>query len=103
MFGGGERPIDAGDIGVGEGVVIEGRIAVEVVGGREVAGVRVRPLLLQRNTEEGRAADARSHDRQELPGADALLDVVGQVEVRVVELVGRTRTLRVERTDADGE
>ena len=29
---------------------------------------------------------------------DALLDVVRQVEVRVVELVGRARSLRAERT-----
>ena len=32
---------------------------------------------------------------------DALLDVVRQVEVRVVELVGGTLTLCVERTRAD--
>ena len=34
------------------------------------------------------AADARAHDLQEVADVDAFLDVVGQVEVRVVELVG---------------
>ena len=40
---------------------------------------------------------------QELADVDALLDVVRQVEVRVVELVGGTLTLCVERTRADEE
>ena len=44
------------DVGVGERVVVERRVALQVVGRREVAGVRVRPLLLQRDAEERRRA-----------------------------------------------
>jgi hypothetical protein len=42
-------------------------------------------VLLQRDAKERRSPDARAHDPQELRDVDALLDVVGQVEVRVVE------------------
>ena len=38
-----------------------------------------------------------------LPNVDPLLDVVRQVEVGIVELVGGTLTLCVERTRADEE
>ena len=84
-----QRAIHARDVGVGERVVVERRVAVQVVGRREVAGVRVRPLLLQRDAEQRRSADPGPHDLQELADVDALLDVVRQVEVRVVEAVAR--------------
>ena len=58
---------------------------MQVVGRSEVAGVAVGPLLLERNPEQRRAADPRPHDAQEVAGPDAFLDVVGQVEVRVIE------------------
>ena len=86
-----ERAIGAGDERIGERVVVERRVALQVVGRRELAGVAVRPLLLQRDAEQRRTADAAAHDLQELPDVDALLDVVGQVKVRIVEGVGRLR------------
>ena len=67
-----ERAVHARDVGVGERVVVERRVGLQVVGRREVAGVRVRPLLLQRDPEERRAADARAHDLQELAGRRCL-------------------------------
>ena len=90
--------IDGRDVRVGERVVVERRVAVQVVGRREVAGVAVRPLLLQRDAEQRRSAHARPHDLEELTRLDALLDVVRQVEVRVVETVGRALSLRTDGT-----
>ena len=87
----GSDAIRAGDERIGERVVVERRVALQVVGRRELAGVAVRPLLLQRDAEQGRTADAAAHDLQELPDVDALLDVVRQVKVRIVECVGRLR------------
>ena len=80
-----QGPVHARDVGVGERVVVERRVGLQVVGRREVAGVRVRPLLLQRDAEERRAPDARPHDVEEPADVDPLLNVVRQVEVRVVE------------------
>ena len=89
-----EGAIDGCDVRVGERVVVERRVALQVVRRREVAGIAVRPLLLQRDAEQRRSAHARPHDLQELTRLDALLDVVRQVEVRVVETVGRALSLR---------
>jgi hypothetical protein len=96
----GERAVDAGDVGVGERVVVERRVGVQVVGRCEVTRVRVRPLLLQRDTEQRRSSHARAHDLEEVRRLDPLLDVVRQMEVRVAELVGGTLILR--RADARG-
>ena len=49
-----QRPVRHRDVGVGEGVVVERRVGLQVVGRREVAGVPVRPRLLQRDAEERR-------------------------------------------------
>ena len=104
LLGRGQRLVDAGDVGVGERVVVERRVALQVVGRREVARIGVRPVLLERNAEQRRSADPVAHD---LAGTrcdvDALLDVVRQVEVRVVELVGGTLALCVERPRAGRE
>ncbi len=90
-----ERPVGHRDDGVGERVVVERSVALQVVGRSEVAGVLVRPGLLERNAEQGRAADPRPHDAQELPDVDALLHVVGQVEVDIVEVAGARRLIRL--------
>ena len=82
-----ERFVGHGDVGVGEGVVVEGSVAAEVVGGSVVAIDAKGPLLLQGNSEEGEAADAVTHEGQELVDVDAFLDVVGEMEVGIVELV----------------
>ena len=92
-----QRSVGDRDRGVGERVVVERRIALQVVGRREIARVPVRPLLLQRDAEQRRAADPRPHDLQELADVDALLDVVRQVEVRVVEISAGGCRLRPRR------
>ena len=103
LLGRRQRLVDAGDGGVGERVVVERCIALQVVGRREVARIGIRPLLLKRNAEERRSPDTAAHDLQEAMDVDALLDVVRQVKVRVVELVGGTLAPCVERTRADRE
>ena len=82
-----ERAIRHRNEGVSERVVIQRRVALQVVRGCELAGVRMRPLLLQRNAEQRRSVDPRAHNLQERADVDALLHVVGEVEVRVVEVV----------------
>ena len=73
-WSGRERPVRHRDEGVGEGIVVEGSVGLEVIGGREVPRVPVVPLLLERNAEEGGAADpyspssGRSRRRACLPG-----------------------------------
>ena len=81
-------------MGVGERVVIKRGIGLKVVGRREFARVRKRPLLLEGNAEQRRSTDPVAHDVQELRAADALLDVVRQVKVGIVELRGIGRALR---------
>src|SRR5688572_6110996 len=97
-----ERFIEARDIGIRERVVVQRCITLEVIGRREVTGVCVRPLLLKRNTEQGRATDTVPHNREELTDVDPLLDVIGQVKMRVVEFRGGLRSLP-EKKDGRGE
>jgi hypothetical protein len=52
--------------------------------------------------------DPRAHDLQELTDVDALLDVVGEMEVRVVEVVtrgarGRRRLTRAQAERREGK
>ena len=101
LLGRRQRAVRHRDGCVGERIVVERRVAVQVVGGREVAGVAIRPLLLQRDAEERGPARPRPHDSQELARREALLDIVGQMEVRVVELVGGARPLRAKLTRED--
>ena len=88
-----QRLVRLGDERVGERVVVERRIGLQVVGRRVVARVLVRPGLLQRDAEQGGAADLVSHDLEVPADVGALLDVVRQVEVRVVEQVAVRRRL----------
>jgi len=90
LFFGRQRTISTRYVGVGERVVVKRRIAVQVVGRRKIAGVRIRPLLLQRDAEQRRTLDPRPHDLEKLAGLEPLLDVVRQMEVRVVEFIGST-------------
>ncbi len=116
----GERAVLHRDVGVGERVVVERRVGLQVVRGREVSRVPVRPGLLQRDAEQGRAPHLGSHDVEEPVHVDPFLDVVRQVEVRVVDDVpglrirgpgrrgrgtsrrGTDAGLVVRRTDRDG-
>ena len=82
-----ERAIRHRDVGVRERVVVERRVGLQVVRGPELARVLVRPRLLQRNAEQGDTADRVAHDLQEPVDVRAFLNVVRQVEVRVVDLV----------------
>ena len=88
LLRGRERAVGHRDEGVGERVVVERGVRLQVVGGGEVAGVSVRPGLLQRDPEEGHAADLRAHDLQEVADVGPLLDVVREVEVHVMHLRG---------------
>ena len=98
LLGGRQRLVGHRDRRVGERVVVQRRVGLQVVGGREIAGVPVRPLLLQRDAEQRRSPGLVPHDLQERPDVDALLHVVGQVEVAVVEgIVVRRGGLRGRR------
>ncbi len=98
-----QSEIHARDVGVGEGVVVERRVGLQVIRGREVARVRMRPLLLQWDSEQCRPSDASAHDAQESAGLNALLDVVRQMEMRIVKAVGvgRLGVLRRRRHERD--
>ena len=61
-----QRPVLHRDERVGERVVVERRVALQVVGRREIAGVVLVPHLLERDAEDGHAADLRAHDLQEV-------------------------------------
>src|SRR4249919_1053171 len=54
---------------------------------RHVAHLRMRPELLQRQAEQHRALDVVPHHRQVVADVRTFLDVVGQVDVGVVEQV----------------
>jgi len=83
----GQRFVGHGDGGVGERVVVERRIAVEVVSGRAIAVDAIGPFLLKGNTEEGDSASVIAHHVQKIVDAGAFLNVVGEMAVRIVELV----------------
>ncbi len=92
-----------GDPGVGERVVVKGRVGLKVVGRGVIARVAVGPHLLQGQAEERGPADLVAHDLQELAGGRALLDVVGQVDVAVVEdIAGRPGRRGARRRSAPG-
>ena len=89
-----QRAVHAGDVRVGERVVIKRGIGLQVIGRREFPGVRKRPLLLEGNAEQRRSTDPVAHDLQELLAADSLLDVVRQMKVGIIELRGVGLALR---------
>lgn len=86
--------IFVGDDRVGEGVIIKRRVGLEVIGRREVPRIRVAPRLLQRDAEKRGALHDLAHHRDVLFGGEALLDVVRQVEMRVVEQVSAPTAFR---------
>ena len=96
-----EGLVGHGDLRVGERVVIERRVRLQVVGRREIAVDAVRPLLLQRNAEQRDSSDLGSHDVQEVVNVRAFLDVVRQVEMRIVEFVVARACACDERRRAD--
>src|SRR5262249_22296182 len=77
-------------------------VGLQVVRGGEIPAVPVRPLLLQRDAEERDASHSGPHDLQEVVNVRPFLDVVREVEVRVVQLV-RSGLLRRERERRDCE
>ena len=87
-----QRPIRHRDERVGERVVVEVGVAIEVVGRR--AGRRRRDTTTDcwsGMPKQRRAPDPLPHDVEEGPDVGAFLDVVGEVEVAVVDVVGRDR------------
>jgi hypothetical protein len=77
-----ERTVLHRDVRIGEAVVVQRCVRVQVVGRRVVPGHTMAPLLLQRDTEERATAHLVAHDglHVELRG-EALRDVVRQEEV----------------------
>src|SRR5579859_659232 len=90
-----KRFVSHGYGGVSERVVVEGRIAVEIVGGSAVAVDAIRPFLLEWKAKEGDAAGMSAHHVQKVMNAGTFLNVVGEMTVRIVEFV--CGSLRVER------
>ena len=78
--------IETRDIGIGERIVIQRCIALQVITRCIITRVLVRPGLLQRDTEQRRAPYPVTHDDKVILDTDALLDVVGQVEMAVMKL-----------------
>ena len=81
----GQRPVGHGDGRIDERVVVQGGIRLQVVVGRKILRVGVGPHLLQRKAEEGRAADLGPHHLDVGAGVGRFLDVVRDVEMRVME------------------
>ena len=69
-------------------------IAFQIVAGCEFARKAIRPLLVQRDAEQGRTGNSITHQLQKLGWRDSPLDVVGQVEVRIVEFTPPGARLR---------
>lgn len=102
-----ERAVRHRDVRIGEAVVIQRRVGVQVIGGRVVPGHTMAPLLLQGDTEERATAHLVAHDGLHVVlRVEALLDVIGEVEVAVVEeavVHGRCRRLSALFPDLCGE
>ena len=72
---------------IGERVVVQRSIGVKVIPGRTVPINAVRPLLLQRDAEQRHPAGRASHHVQKIANVGALLNIVGQVEMRIIEFI----------------
>jgi hypothetical protein len=72
---------------------------MEVVGGRAVAIHAVEPLLLERNAEKRNASGVIAHHAQKIVNIGAFLNIVGEVEVGIVEFV--IFGLRAQRRDQE--
>src|SRR5262249_24267704 len=81
---------------IDERVVVKLGVREEIVVGRPLTGLKVIPLLLQRNAEHGCTAGPVAHNLQEVREAPALLNVIGEVKVRVVEVLGGATARRVQ-------
>ena len=60
---------------------------MQVIGRRTISVNPVRPLLLQGDAEQRHAAGFISHHVQKIVNIRTLLNIVGQVEVGIVELI----------------
>ncbi len=60
---------------------------MQVIRGRAISVYAVGPLLLKRDTEQRNPACLVSHHIQKLANADSFLNLVGQVEMGIVELI----------------
>ena len=80
-----QRPVRHRNVSVGEGVVVERCVRLQVVGRSKVAGILVRPFLLQGDAEQRHSSDLGAHDLQKVVDVGAFLNVVGQMKVGVVQ------------------
>ena len=83
-----ERKVGHRDPGIGERVVVQRGVRIQVVLRGAVSIHAVRPQLLQGNAEQRHPPGLVPHDLEEIPNVGAFLDVVGQVKMRVVEFEG---------------
>jgi hypothetical protein len=86
-----ERLVRRRDERVGERVVIQRCVGLQVIPGREIARVPVLPHLLQRQAKQRRALHDPVHHAQVVVDVRAFLDVVRQVEVRIAIDILRLR------------
>ena len=81
----GERAISHCDVSVRKGVAVKRRVGLQIVSRSKVSGIGVGPLLLQRNPEKRNSPDFRAHDIQKSVNIRALLNVICQMEVNVID------------------
>src|SRR5690606_15185666 len=70
---------------VDERIVVERRVALQVIGRRGIAGVGISPGLLQRDAEQRYPPYPVAHDLEEVGELETFLHVIRQVKVRVVQ------------------
>src|SRR3954471_9065069 len=80
----GERLVSHRDRCVGEGIVVQRRVCVEIVRRSAVSVRAIRPLLLERNPKNCYSPNFVSHDLQEVVNVSTLLDVVGKMKMYVI-------------------
>lgn len=83
--------IRLGNHRIHKGIIVQGGIGAEIIVRRTVLGFKIVPLLLERNAEEGNAANLLTHEVQKIRQADAVLDIVGDMEMRVVKIRRHSR------------
>jgi hypothetical protein len=83
----GQRSICHGNRSVGKRVVVQRSVRVQVIRRGTVAVSAVRPLLLQRNAEDGHASSFGPHHVQKLVDIRPFLNIVGQMKMGIVEFI----------------
>ena len=72
---------------IGEGVVVQRGVRMQVIGRSALPVHPVGPFLLQGNAENRHAAGLVAHHAQEIADVRPFLNIIGQVEMRIVEVI----------------